>query len=98
MASPPAFDRALLLRLADLARLHVPAERQSYLLESMRRVVDAFDALRTVEEPSPIAGSRATPAPLRPDQAEPALALDQVLANAGQTAAGMFVVPRVVDG
>jgi Asp-tRNA(Asn)/Glu-tRNA(Gln) amidotransferase C subunit len=35
---------------------------------------------------------------LRADTAEPPLPLDEVLANARQTAAGMFVVPRVVDG
>lgn len=98
MAAPPTIDRALLLRLADLARLHVPAERQGHVLRSMQRVVEAFDALRDLTELPGAGDASAAATPLRPDTAEPPLPLDEVLANARQTAAGMFVVPRVVDG
>lgn len=98
MTTHPAIDRRLLQRLAELARLHVPAERQTEVLQNMQRVVEAFDALRELptEPLDPTAG--AGPLPLRGDTAEPPMPLGEVLANAPQTAAGMFVVPRVVDG
>ncbi|MBL8727251.1 MAG: hypothetical protein JNM25_02395 [Planctomycetes bacterium] len=97
MPPAPAVDRALLQRLAELARLHVPAERQGEVLRSMQRVVAAFDALRELHDLPLDAAAPTAGVPLRPDTAEPPLPLDEVLANARQTAAGMFVVPRVVD-
>jgi Asp-tRNA(Asn)/Glu-tRNA(Gln) amidotransferase C subunit len=64
----------------------------------MQRVVAAFDALRDLDEVPRDAMEPTAALPLRADTAEPPLPLDEVLANARQTAAGMFVVPRVVDG
>ena len=97
MSGPPAFDRFLLQRLADLARLHVPAERQAATLQGLQRVVEAFDALRELDPPTlRVDGTERLV--LRADRAEPCLPLDEVLQNASRTAAGMFVVPRVVDG
>jgi aspartyl-tRNA(Asn)/glutamyl-tRNA(Gln) amidotransferase subunit C len=98
MAAPPVVDRALLQRLAELARLHVPAERQTKVLQSMQRVVEAFDALRELDTPPVDPAAAASSLRLREDAATAPLPLDEVLANAPQTAAGMFVVPRVVDG
>ena len=95
---PPSIDRNLLHKLADLARLHVPADRQATVLQNLQRIVAAFDALRAL--PTPVAGPDAppvAPSPLRPDVAEPPLSPDRVLANAPQQGGGMFVVPRVVD-
>lgn len=98
MSAGPSIDRALLQRLADLARLHVPAERQAEMLQNMQRVTAAFDALQDLREPAGEAAAALAPAPLRADEAETALTRDSVLANAPQVAADMFVVPRVVEG
>lgn len=98
MAIPPVVDRALLQRLAEMARLHVPAERQGHVLHSMKRVVEAFDALRDLPDLPGNSLDPATAAPLRADVEELSLPLEEVLANARHTAAGMFVVPRVVEG
>jgi len=94
---PPPIDRHLLQKLADLSRLHVASERQATVLQNLQRIVAAFDALRALPTPSPDAANGAPGTPLRADVAEPALAPDDVLANAPQRAGGMFVVPRVVD-
>lgn len=96
MAVPPAIDRALLQKLADLARLHVPTERQPAVLQNLQRIVDAFAAVRTLPA-TPEPGGAPLGLALRRDAAEAPLPLDQVLANAPQQAGGMFVVPRVVD-
>ena len=96
--NPPVVDRALLQHLAELARLHVPPERQAALLQNAQRVVQAFDALRDLPVPADAETAGVEATPLRPDRAEPPLPLADVLANAPRTAGGMFVVPRVVDG
>lgn len=98
MSDRPVIDRNLVLRLAELARLHVPTERLATVLANAQRVVDAFGALRElpVAPTEPDAGGATLR--LRDDVAEPPLPLDDVLANAPRTAGGMFVVPRVVEG
>jgi aspartyl-tRNA(Asn)/glutamyl-tRNA(Gln) amidotransferase subunit C len=98
MAVPPVIDRSQLQHLAELARLHVPADRQATVLQHMQRVVDAFEALRQlpVAPPAPTGGGE--PLRLRDDVPEPPLPVPEVLANAPRTAGSMFVVPRVVEG
>jgi aspartyl/glutamyl-tRNA(Asn/Gln) amidotransferase C subunit len=98
MVPRPTFDRTLLQRLAELSRLHVPPERQAEVLQNMQRVTAAFDALRDLPLAPIDAGDNAAALVLRADEAEPPLPLAEVLANAPQVAAGMFVVPRVVEG
>ncbi len=96
MPNPPSIDRALMQRLADLARLHLAADRQAVLRERLERIVAAFSAL---QEAAPADGTVPTPRalPLRADVAEPPLPPAQVLANAPRQAGDCFVVPRVVD-
>lgn len=98
MTSPPTFDRQLLRRLADLARLHVAADRQADLQGRLEKIVAAFAALRDL--PPLRDGSEPDAEPgvtLRPDLAEPPMAPADVLANAPRHAGGAFVVPRVVE-
>ena len=96
MANPPTIDRALMQHLADLARLHIPAERQAALRERLERIVSAFSALQEADagDSTPPPGR---PLPLRPDEAGAPLPVATVLANAPRHAADQFVVPRVVD-
>lgn len=92
-------DRALLCRLEELARLHVPADRVTVVRERLQRIVDAFEALRKLDTTGvePAVPTRPSPPMLRPDHPGPVLAPDEVLANAPRQAAGCFLVPRVVD-
>ena len=95
----PTIDRALLRTLEEMARLHLPAERLAVVRERLQRIVLAFEALRDL----PTAGVEPAPPPLAPppcwraDQTGPVLTPEQVLANAPRSAAGCFLVPRVVE-
>lgn len=94
MATPPTIDRALMQHLAELARLHVPAERAATLRQRLERIVAAFSALQPAEAGGEAAAKELR---LRPDVAGAPLPVTTVLANAPQQAANTFVVPRVVD-
>ncbi len=99
MPNPPAIDRALMLRLADLARLHIPAERLPSLRARLERIVAAFSALQTIGgiPASAVTGAPTAGLPTRPDVASAPLAPASVLQNAPQQAGGSFLVPRVIE-
>ena len=97
MTGPPSIDRMLLEKLAGLARLHLPADRQSTVLHHVQRIIEAFGNLRALPTTQGGPGEPVGSLPLRRDEAGTPLPLPQVLANAPQAAAGTFVVPRVVD-
>jgi len=97
MQEPPLVDRALMQRLAGLARLQLGAAKEAALQQRLERIVAAFSTLEPIAEAKPPAAPAAAPF-LRSDLVEPVLSPAQVLANAPQQAAGCFVVPRVVDG
>jgi len=94
--TPPAVDRALIEHLAGLARLFLPADRHEALTQRLERIVAAFGSLEDVADvavrPMPDAECA-----LRADVPGPALAVNEVLANAPAAAANCFVVPRVVE-
>ena len=106
MPSPTEFDRTTIQHLAELARLHLPADRLPVLRQRLQRLVDAFGALGELPLPATDqqGGQQGDPQDepqaavvLRPDVPLPPLSPEQALANAPQQAAGAFVVPRVVD-
>jgi aspartyl/glutamyl-tRNA(Asn/Gln) amidotransferase C subunit len=96
MPHPPTIDRTTIQHLADLARLHIPAERHAVVRERLERIVAAFSVLQeggaAADGPGP---ERALG--LRQDVAEPAMAPAQVIANAPKHAGDCFLVPRVID-
>lgn len=96
MPHPVSIDRQLMQHLADLARLHIPAERLPLLRERLERIVAAFQTLQDAELTTPAPGPRPG-TPLRDDRTEPPLPVATVLANAPQQAGDAFVVPRVID-
>ena len=81
--------------LAELSRLHIPVERQAALRTRLERIVAAFSALQEADNVE--VAPTGAPLTLRSDVAEAPLAVELVLANAPQHAAGSFVVPRVID-
>jgi aspartyl-tRNA(Asn)/glutamyl-tRNA(Gln) amidotransferase subunit C len=99
MPSPIEFDRTTIQHLAELARLHLPADRLPVLRQRLQRLVDAFGALGELPLPNPAdqLGEPQAALVLRPDVPLPPLSPEQALANAPQQAAGAFLVPRVVD-
>lgn len=99
MPNPLVIDRALMLRLAELARLQVPADRLPILRERLERIVAAFQSLQDADDagPPPSPPSVA-PLRLRADEPGPALPTAMVFANAPARAGDHFVVPRVVEG
>lgn len=96
----PAVDRRQLQHLALLARLDLPEERRAELERRLASVLEAFATLLAVDTgpPAPAAAPDPAAAGLRPDEPGPVLPREQVLANAPRTAAGCFLVPRVVEG
>lgn len=96
-------DRAMLQELCDLARLHIPRERESLVLMRLQRIVDAFSGLVTAVADGSGVGppghepQELDPAALRQDRATAPMDRADVLANAPRAAADAFVVPRVVD-
>lgn len=104
MPNPIEFDRTTIQHLADLARLHLTADRLPLLRQRLQRLVDAFGAV--VEGPDLVADAAGSPDPglaestprsLRPDLPLPPMRQDEALANASKTAGGAFLVPRVID-
>jgi aspartyl-tRNA(Asn)/glutamyl-tRNA(Gln) amidotransferase subunit C len=93
-------DRALVRQLAELARLHLPAEREQAACTQLEKVLAAFRALAAVDTAGVEPTSYPLPLPmrLRADAPGAVLAPEEVLANAPRQAAGAFVVPRVVEG
>lgn len=92
-------DRTELQQLCDLARLHLPADREAEVLGQLQRIVGAFAALRRVDTSAVAAdpGATSMATPLRADEPAAPLPGEEVLGNAPAVAAGSFVVPRVVD-
>lgn len=104
MPKPQAIDANLIAHLGELARIRVPEDRQEELRAKLQQLVVAFSTL--AETDFEAAGDDANAATnmrtmtadeLRKDTAETPPSVDQVLANAPQTAAHCFVVARVVE-
>lgn len=92
-------DRSLVQQLAALARLAVAPDQEAVVAERLGRVLAAFAALRQVDTEGVEPETYPLPLPLRlrADVPVAPMAPEQALANASKTAAGAFLVPRVVD-
>jgi aspartyl-tRNA(Asn)/glutamyl-tRNA(Gln) amidotransferase subunit C len=90
-------DRALVSKVARLAALELaPAEAEG-LASQLTRIVEHFEALRSVPEALLPEAEEAPPSPLRPDAPRDGSPGPLVEANAPEFAHGHFVVPRVVS-
>lgn len=103
MPKPLAIDANLIAHLGELARIRLPADRQDDLRAKLQQLVAAFSTLAEADFAAAESDAHATTArtmtadELREDSAETPPDVDQVLANAPQTAADCFVVARVVE-
>ena len=100
MPNQPPVDGDLVAYLGELARLSLPEDREQALRDKLQALVGAFSALEAADfgdlDEAPT-GAASTPETLRRDLPEDVPSASAILANAPQTAADSFVVPRVVE-
>jgi aspartyl-tRNA(Asn)/glutamyl-tRNA(Gln) amidotransferase subunit C len=92
-------DKATVARIARLARINVPEERQEQLVGELNGILDWIAELDEVDTGAvePLASVTGHGLPRRSDEVTDGNRVDEVLANVPETAAGFFVVPKVVE-
>ncbi|MEO6324901.1 MAG: Asp-tRNA(Asn)/Glu-tRNA(Gln) amidotransferase subunit GatC [Thermoanaerobaculia bacterium] len=90
-------DSELVARVAKLASLEpTPAEAEA-LAGQLTRIVEHFEALRSIPDGLLVDTADPEPSPLRADLAGPTLPEAIVSANAPEFSHGHFLVPRIVN-
>jgi aspartyl-tRNA(Asn)/glutamyl-tRNA(Gln) amidotransferase subunit C len=94
-----AIDRSTVLRIATLARIRVPEQELDHLLGELKGIVQWVEQLNEVDVSGvePMTSVRPMALKRRPDEVTDGGIRDKILANAPETTAGFFVVPKVVE-
>jgi aspartyl-tRNA(Asn)/glutamyl-tRNA(Gln) amidotransferase subunit C len=97
--STMSVDNSTVARIARLARIHVPEDRQETLAAELNGILDWIEELNEVDTDrvEPIASVTGHSLPRREDVVSDGNRVDEVLANVPETASGFFVVPKVVE-
>ena len=92
-------DKATVARIARLARINVPEDRQEQLVGELNGSLDWIAELDEVDTGAvePLASVTGHGLPRRSDEVTDGNRVDEVLANVPETAGGFFVVPKVVE-
>ena len=92
-------DKATVARIARLARINVPEDRQEQLVGELHGILDWIAELDEVDTGAvePLASVTGHGLPRRSDEVTDGNRVDEVLANVPETAGGFFVVPKVVE-
>ena len=92
-------DKATVARIARLARINVPEDRQEQLVDELNGILDWIAELDEVDTGAvePLASVTGHGLPRRSDEVTDGNRVDEVLANVPETAGGFFVVPKVVE-
>ena len=92
-------DKATVARIARLARIYVPEDRQEQLVGELNGILDWIAELDEVDTGAvePLASVTGHGLPRRSDEVTDGNRVDEVLANVPETAGGFFVVPKVVE-
>ena len=92
-------DKATVARIARLARITVPEDRQEQLVGELNGILDWIAELDEVDTGAvePLASVTGHGLPRRSDEVTDGNRVDEVLANVPETAGGFFVVPKVVE-
>ena len=92
-------DKSTVARIARLARIHVPEERQQTLSSELNGILAWIEELNEVDtdKVEPLASVTGHSLPRRDDVVTDGDRVDEVLANVTETAGGFFVVPKVVE-
>ena len=92
-------DKATVARIARLARINVPEDRQEQLVGELNGILAWIAELDEVDTGAvePLASVTGHGLPRRSDEVTDGNRVDEVLANVPETAGGFFVVPKVVE-
>ena len=92
-------DKATVARIARLARINVPEDRQEQLVSELNGILDWIAELDEVDTGAvePLASVTGHGLPRRSDEVTDGNRVDEVLANVPETVGGFFVVPKVVE-
>ncbi len=92
-------DKATVARIARLARINVPEDRQEQLVGELNGILDWIAELDEVDTGAvePLASVTGHGLPRRSDEVTDGNRVDEVLANVPEAAGGFFVVPKVVE-
>ena len=92
-------DKATVARIARLARINVPEDRQEQLVGELNGILDWIAELDEVDTGAvePLASVTGHGLPRRSDEVTDGNRVKEVLANVPETAGGFFVVPKVVE-
>ena len=92
-------DKSTVARIARLARINVPEDRQDQLANELNGILDWIAELNEVDTDhvEPLASVTGHSLPRRADQVTDGNRVEEVLANVPETAGGFFVVPKVVE-
>jgi aspartyl-tRNA(Asn)/glutamyl-tRNA(Gln) amidotransferase subunit C len=98
MSDAPRIDRALVLHVADLARLELGPDEVEAMTHDLGRILEYVEALEELDTEGIEPTSHAIPlaTPTRPDVAAPPLDPELALANAPERAGSAFAVPKVL--
>ena len=92
-------DKATVARIARLARINVPEDRQEQLVGELNGILDWIAELDEIDTGAvePLASVTGHGLPRRSDEVTDGNRVDEVLANVPETAGGFYVVPKVVE-
>ena len=92
-------DKDTVKKIARLARLKVPEDRQEQVAEELNAILSWIEELGEVDTSNvePLASVTGHSLPLRADAVTDGNKVDDILANAPEQASGFFVVPKVVE-
>jgi aspartyl-tRNA(Asn)/glutamyl-tRNA(Gln) amidotransferase subunit C len=92
-------DKTTVAKIARLARIAVSDERQGPLADELNAILDwiaELDEVKT-DHVEPLASVTGHALPMRDDVVNDGGCVDDVIANAPESASGFFVVPKVVE-
>ena len=92
-------DKDTVKKIARLARLDVPEERQEQIAGELQAILSWIEELSEVDTANvePLASVTGHSLPLRVDKVTDGNKVDDILANAPEQASGFFIVPKVVE-
>lgn len=92
-------QREDVFNLAKLAQIAISVDEADYFANSISKIVDLVDKLNSIDTSkiSPLIHTCANQTALREDKVTETNQIIALEANAPQTAAGLFLVPQVID-
>ena len=92
-------DKTTVAKIARLARINIPDDRQEPLAAELNGILNWIAELDELETDNvvPLAGVSGHALPMRDDVVTDGSRLDDILSNVPESAGGFFVVPKVVE-